>query len=299
MLNQPPTDPTSVTIPDTVQFGAEYDITWSPSEDPDGDTLTYTVEQQLDTGSWVQLATGVSGTAYTATAPTTGTQFRARVKATDSYGNESGYGVSGYAVINYNNPPVISGEDEDIGPQVSPVTYAYTVDDVDESQTLTVTEALVTGSQVTVLRSFAADRQQEYTADTSAVWLPLAASAHTLRITVEDEVGGSATRNITFTRQINRLEALRAVTTSTALTQCTVRLYPETQPPGATVHCEVSNNPFDATPVWEDISSELGVAHVFANTTVEVPGFAMRFYVQKAEGSTEQVEITQSVISFL
>ena len=92
---------------------------------------------------------------------------------------------------------------------------------------------------------------------------------HVLKIYVTDGAGGSATRQITFTRTVNRIAASRAISTDAKVTKVFLSLYPADHPADATLHVEVTNNPFDTAPVWEDVTSKVGkFVHTFKNTTV-------------------------------
>ena len=263
------------------------------STDPDGDSISYVWEHRTDSGVYTQIGV-TTEPQITATVPTSGTTYQARVKAVDDKGAESGYTTGTAQTINYNNAPTISGTDEDKGSLTVPPTYTYIVNDEDEGQTLMVTETVVTGSDSIPIRTFEAQRDTEYTADATAAWLCLTnAATHTLRIQVEDNAGGAATRNITFTRIVERIAAARAVSTDAKVSKCLISIYPD-RPPDSTLHCEVSNNPFDDTPVWEDITDKLGrYVHVFDNQESQQFGFAVRFWI--APG-TQDVSVAQIAV---
>ena len=74
-------------------------------------------------------------------------------------------------------------------------------------------------------------------------------------------------------------------------------LYPADHPADATLHVEVTNNPFDTAPVWEDVTSKVGkFVHTFKNTTVAKGfGLAYRFYLTKG---TQQIEVIQATVRF-
>ena len=76
-----------------------------------------------------------------------------------------------------------------------------------------------------------------------------------------------------------------------------VSLYPATIPADATLHLEVTNNPFDTSPVWVDITDKANrLVHVFTNTTAAKGyGLGYRFYITKG---TQEIEITQATIRF-
>lgn len=80
--------------------------------------------------------------------------------------------------------------------------------------------------------------------------------------------------------------------------KCADRLkYPATIPADATLHLEVTNNPFDTSPVWVDITDKANrLVHVFTNTTAAKGyGLGYRFYITKG---TQEIEITQATIRF-
>lgn len=94
----PPVRPYSVPVaaPSSISYGtAEAGktllVSWEASVDPDGDAVTYTLEQSTDGGTtWEQVATGGSNNHYTAAVPTGKPTICYRVKASDGT-EESGY----------------------------------------------------------------------------------------------------------------------------------------------------------------------------------------------------------------
>ena len=95
----------------------------------------------------------------------------------------------------------------------------------------------------------------------------------------------------------NAIAAARAFNTDAKVTKVFVSLYPSDRPAGSTLHLEVTNNPFDTSPVWEDITEKANrLVHTFANGTVANGyGLGYRFYLLKG---TEEIEITQATIRF-
>ena len=294
--NQPPTMPSSISH-STPRAGQKLTITTGGSTDPEGNAINYVYERRVDSGAYVQIGI-TSAKSITDTVPTSGTNYQVRVKAVDSYGAESGYRTGSATAISYNTAPVISGSDQNVGAKTAPFSHAYTVTDAEAaSQTLTVTETLTNGAETITLRTYTATSGRQNTADLSGVWLRLLAGTHVLTISVSDGAGGSATRKITFSRTVNRVAASRAISTDAKLTKCFVSLYPSDRPADSTFHCEVTNNPFDASPAWEDISEKIGrFVHTFANTTVaNGNGLAYRFYITKG---TQTVEVIQATVRF-
>jgi hypothetical protein len=301
--NQPPSDPSSISY-GTPQAGNSLVLSTGGSTDPEGDAISYVWERKIDSGTYVQLGITTAKT-FTDTVPTSGTTYTARVKAVDANGLESGYCTGSAKTISYNTPPVISGSDQNLGSKTAPFTYQYTVTDAQAAtQTITVTEKLTNGTQTITLRTYTATSGAQNTVDLSSVWLPLLSGTHVLTITATDSAGGSATRKITFSRTVSRIAAARAFNTDArafntdALVQKVfVSLYPAPIPADATLHLEVTNNPFDASPVWVDITDKANrLVHVFTNTTAAKGyGLGYRFYITKG---TQEIEITQATIRF-
>ena len=160
-----------------------------------------------------------------------------------------------------------------------------------------MTETLTNGAETITLRTYTATAGAQNTADLSPVWIRLTAGTHVLKITASDGAGGTAVRNITFSRTVTRIAAARAFNTDAKVTKVFVSLYPSDRPAGSTLHLEVTNNPFDTNPVWEDITEKANrLVHTFANSTVANGyGLGYRFYLLKG---TEEIEITQATIRF-
>lgn len=295
--NQPPTTPSSISH-GTPRAGQALTITTGGSTDPEGNAISYVWERRVDSGAYTQIGI-TSAKSITDTVPSSGTNYQVRVKAVDANGAESAYRTGNATAISYNTNPVISGSDQNVGAKTAPFSHQYTVTDGEAaSQTLTVTETVTNGSETITIRTYTATSGVQNTADLSGVWLRLLAGTHVLKIYVTDGAGGSATRQITFSRTVNRIAASRAISTDAKVTKVFLSLYPADHPADATLHVEVTNNPFDTAPVWEDITSKVGkFVHTFANTTVASPdfGLAYRFYLTKG---TQQIEVIQATIRF-
>lgn len=296
LWNQPPTTPSSITY-GTPQAGQKLTLSTGGSTDPEGDAISYVWERKVDSGVWTQIGITTAKTIQD-TVPSSGTTYYARVKAVDAVGNESAYCTGSGKAISYNTPPVISGSDQNMGAKTDPFTYKYTVTDAQSAtQTLTVTETLTNGAETITLRTYTATAGAQNTVDLSSVWLPLLSGTHVLTITATDSAGGSATRKITFSRTVSRIAAARAFNTDALVQKVFVSLYPATIPVDATLHLEVTNNPFDTSPVWVDITDKANrLVHVFTNTTAAKGyGLGYRFYITKG---THEIEITQATIRF-
>ena len=105
IANSPPTTPASISF-EIPKAGKSLQITCGASTDPDSDPITYVFERQIDSGGWMQIASG-SATTVTDTVPSSGTNYNVRVKAKDSNGNESDYRTGTAKAIVYNQPPSV------------------------------------------------------------------------------------------------------------------------------------------------------------------------------------------------
>lgn len=93
-----------------------------------------------------------------------------------------------------NTDPLISDTDRNLGDKNNDFTITYSVNDNDSGDTLTVNEYL----DGTVKKTFAAVRNTQYTITVPVTTLSL--GQHTVKVTVSDGQGGTATRTWTFTR---------------------------------------------------------------------------------------------------
>ena len=105
IINQPPTIPSYISF-ETPKAGKNLGISWGESTDPDGDTIDYLIERQVDAGEWEQIAE-ISAITYTDVCPSSGTNVNYRVKANDRKGGESDYRTGTAKAIVYNQPPSV------------------------------------------------------------------------------------------------------------------------------------------------------------------------------------------------
>ena len=289
LFNNAPTEPTGL-ICGSPAAGKLMAVDWTASTDDDGDEITYCVEYDFDSsGVWTQ-AGQTTGLTLPILIPSDGGYgtIAVRVKAMDTKGGESGYTTSEAMTISYNTAPVISGEDTSLGSFTAPPVYTYTVTDPDDGQTITVTEKIITADGTDhVLRTYTADSGAQNTfAWTALGWLICQNGINTLVITATD---GTETvqRRVTFQRQVNEISAARAVSTDAMPAKVLLSFYPSpaTLPGDCTIEAYVTNNPFDAEPVWEDVSEKLNLAvHTFANSTcANGYGIGYRFKITKGE----------------
>lgn len=239
-------------------------IKWNASTDPNGDAFTYKVHLYYDDVEQGNATDVGIATSYTLPSVKDGVStIKFGVEAVDSLGHSSGVAyVSAVVITNY--APTISGSNADLGKKTVGFSQTYSVSDADKN-TVTVTEYIDNEK----IRSYVVTLGATNTfAVTDKTWLKLANGIHTLKITATDGIE-EATRVYTFTKSVTTLVAQRTtpLASSTKPTRLVATVV-KNIPSEAIFTVEACNNGFDATPVWEDITSTMlkGQAHVFTNT---------------------------------
>ena len=130
--NQPPTTPSSISVPENISGGSTITISWGASTDPDGNLEGYIVERSDNGGSsWSQVYQGNATSTQNSVAY--GTQsVMYRVKAYDSNGEQSGYRTSSQVEVINNTapsaPPSISVPTEVKGGSTLQITWSASSD---------------------------------------------------------------------------------------------------------------------------------------------------------------------------
>ena len=130
--NQPPTTPSSISVPENISGGSTITISWGASTDPDGNLEGYIVERSDNGGSsWSQIYQGNATSTQNSVAY--GTQsVMYRVKAYDSNGEQSGYRTSAQIEVINNTapsaPPSISVPSEVKGGSTLQITWSASSD---------------------------------------------------------------------------------------------------------------------------------------------------------------------------
>lgn len=279
--NQAPTTPPSITVPDEVRSGKAAEISWAASVDPEGGAITYELERSINSGAWTNIYTG-SATSYDDTGVgTSANTVQWRVRAKDVNGAYSGYTSSTVKTVVHNVDPTISGSDTDLGTVTSPPSMAYTVNDQDTDDELTVVESL-DGNEIRTIED--AVRNRTYTfALTEAQFAALSSGQHTMQVKVTDTLGNSATRTTTFTRSVTGIEYIVGpIETDAAAEKILVSL--QYYAAAEDVVVSVCNNAFDDSPTWE--LATIGLKHIFSNSTktAEKWGVGVKVQISKSTG---------------
>lgn len=259
--NSAPPHPSIINVP-PIHGGKSNAISWSSTTDPDGDTVTYTLECSINGGAYSQIYSGAS-TVYAHLVPFGTTSVAYRVKATDPSGESSAYTTSATKTVVNNNAPVISGSDSNLGVKSSGFSGTYTVTDANNN-TVTVTES-IDGVQI---RSLVATLGSTITYGiTGNTWLALANGSHTLTIRATDGID-STVRTYTFTKLTETLTIRNSTPwVSTTMPSRIMLVITRNIPSESTFKVEVCNNGYDTTPIWEDCTDAVksGLVHVFTN----------------------------------
>lgn len=287
-VNTPPSTPSSITVPSTVNGGSSLSVSWGSSSDSEGNLSGYTLQRQYNGGSWSQIYRGINRS-YSDSITFGWDTVAYRVKAYDSAGDESEYRTSATRSVKNNTPPTISGSNGNLGAQTGAFSQSYTVTETDSGQTVTVVEK-IDGVQK---RSFTATSGQSNTFSVTAEdWIKLLNGSHSISITATDSYGAAVTRTYSFTKNETEIElTLKEPLPSEDMVAKAIMSVTRTLPSGATFTVEVCNNGNDTAPTWENVTNAiLGGAKFFLGNKVKTAtawGYNFRIKVDRNGGVGE------------
>lgn len=283
IYNAAPSAPPSITAPDTAYSGQNINISCAEATDPDGDALTYVFERSANSGAWTQVQSSAART-FSEMVSTSWNTLQYRVKAVDTAGNSSAYTTSGSIPVIHNQPPVISGQNADLGVKRADFTYEYSVTDPD-NDVVNVVEK-IDGSTINTRNNVTLGETLTLSVSGNT-FTGLTNAQHTITITATDSAGNSATRTLTFTKAINSfvITLTEPLEAESQPTRCNINVNRDI-PAGGTFKVEACNNPYDVQPVWEDCTNAVisGLAHVFENTVNTATQFGLNIRVTVERG---------------
>ncbi|NMC35256.1 MAG: fibronectin type III domain-containing protein [Veillonellaceae bacterium] len=285
LWNIPPSTPSFIDVPTSVYGNNTAVISWGASTDPENSLGGYILQRSVDGGTFVQIYKGAS-LSYTDTITLGWTTVTYRVCAYDTSDTQSDWQTSATRTVNNNQPPVISGTDENLGEKTDGFTITYTVTDA-ENDTVTVTEKIDNVTLRTYIVTLGATNTL---AVTDMTWLSLLNGSHTITITASDVNGNSASRIYIFNKNINSFTIQNSTPLSASVRPTRIKMVVTRNiPAGATFKVYVCNNGFDETPTWEDATSSVtgGLVHVFANTIKTAGNWGVLIKVEVNRGSAE------------
>ena len=283
IYNSAPSAPPSITAPATCYSGQNINISCAAATDPDGDALTYVFERSVNSGSWTQVQSSAART-FSEMVSTAWNTLQYRVKAVDTAGNSSAYTTSGAIAVIHNQPPVISGQNADLGVKREDFTYEYSVTDPDKDVVNVVEK--IDGNPFNTRNNITlgATLTLSVSGDT---FTALTNAQHTIEIVATDSAGNSATQTLTFTKAINSfvISLSEPLEANRQPTRCNIKVNRDI-PAGGTFKVEACNNPYDVAPIWEDCTNAViaGLAHVFKNKTNTAVQFGLNIRVTVERG---------------
>ena len=281
--NNAPSAPPSIAVPNDVKGGSTLVVSWTAASDSDGNLTGYILERSTDGGgTYTQVYKGNALT-YTDTITKGWETVMYRVKAYDSYNAQSGYTTATKRTVDNNTAPTITTSSADnLGTKSSGFAVSYSVDDVDASDTLTVTEKLDGATK----RTYTPTRKATNSfAVTGEYFQKITNGSHTLTISDGKE---TTTKTITFTKAVTAasITLAKPMEADAQITLCAITVGGRI-PADAVFKVEVTNNGKDDSPVWEDVTTKSSDRrnHLFANKTA-VNGFAFNFRITAERGAS-------------
>lgn len=250
--NQPPSKPDGIVIPDKIRSGKPATISWGVATDPDGESVEYGLDRQIDNNSWSRIYRGADKE-YTDNIVKGWNTVGYRVAAYDRHGAGSGYVTGETKTVINNEDPIISTDvNSNLGIKTEPFKISYIVDDADEERNLTVREYLDDNlhKEYTAPKSYGYDFQIS-----KEEWREVINGEHKIKIVVEDSEGGTDEKVFTFSKNETSilLELKKPLEADDRVTKAIINVG-YTVPDGAEMRIEICNNAFDDKPTWQDVT---------------------------------------------
>ena len=253
--NNPPTKPSSITVPASLLTGVAAVISWGTSSDPDGDSVVYSLERSANNKTdYAEIYRGTD-LRYTDTVGSW-TEVTYRVRAIDPKGAASDYQTGPTRSVSSNAAPTITCAYEDgtdLGVKSEVFSIGYSVNDTNAGDTLTVKE-YVDGVQK---KSFTATRGTNYTfnfrsgsAASTDYWKTILNGSHTVTIEVSDGKA-KTTRSVKFLKSVSGayITLNDPVVTTKNIAKVGLSICGSIPAGGITV--EVTANADTESPTWE------------------------------------------------
>lgn len=217
------------------------------------------------------------------------------VWAEDDQGGRSGEVTRKFRVV-WNRPPVIDGENKDLGSFMQPPVVNYSATDP-EGNNFTFSEYL-NGKQI---RSFAGVAGQKYTVEISHdAWIRLDLDVqHQIKIVATDSAEISSERIYTFTRKETHIEFMleygnpdiKADFTLDGMPLRVLVTLERYLPEGSSIESvKVCNNYLDDVPTWEDCTGAVkgNRGYLFTNKNKTAPEWAINLWVTIDKGTARE-----------
>lgn len=202
------------------------------------------------------------------------------IEATDTKG---GVSYRRYTFKKTNLPPIISGNDRDLGIVDKVLSYSYSVTDTENDDVFV--DAII--DETYLQKEVKVVAGKTYKVEVKGLdFLKLKPGKHTLKIMATDKKSDKVVRLINFTRDPKRLVVMSAKPIETDAAAKKFYFNPVWKVAvGAEGKIEICNNGFDANPTWEDATStvKVGKTFNFTNQTKKANkwGIAVRMTINK------------------
>lgn len=298
-------DPTAITYsPNPAKGGELVTITITPSTSITyGGTISYKYEYQLDSGSWQVLNNSTSETSVSVVIPKGTTSFTARVTASDNMGFISTPIVGDTITVNNNSNPVINfnSPTTDLGDvtdksQLNLFFYVTDPDGDAPSVTLKIDDKILIEDFTS--SSIDNDRYMYSFYPSDNDFLQLSLGVHQIIIEASDGNGGFATHTISFNKVLytTTLTLGEPMEADAPITKCTVSII-DNLSSDADFEFLVTNNGFDTTPTWEDMTNYIknNWNYQFTNQTFTSNKYGFNFKLSVSRGDSNIGGYIQSI----